>query len=226
MSSTEFPAQPLRCVLKISFDTTDDSVEQVLEVIKAVYGVDVTLARAPKPAQPQEFEPVVAESDSVQEQGLVSEPQVAAPAEEPVAAAAKQAAEATAPAKRTRSRSVAKADAAPAGKETKTEPPKKAAKKTATKKTPVNKPAAKKAASKKASAPRPRAATAETTAPAAAPGRGRGTRAAATKSAAQKSARPEAKLVRAWAREQGLENVPGRGTLPARIYEQYSAAHA
>jgi len=207
--------------LKISFDTTDDSVEQVLEVIKAVYGVDVTLAGAPQPAQPREFEPVAAGSVSVPEQGSVSEPEVAAPAEEPVAAAAEQAAQATAPAKRTRSRSaakLAKADAAQAGEETKTEPPKKAA---------VNKPVAKKTATKKASAPRPRAATAETTAPDAAPGRGRGTRAAATKPAsAQKGARPEAKLVRAWAREQGLENVPGRGTLPARIYDQYAAAHA
>jgi hypothetical protein len=217
--------------LKISFDTTDDSVEQVLEVIKAVYGVDVTLAGAPQPAQPREFEPVAAGSVSVPEQGSVSEPEVAAPAEEPVAAAAEQAAQATAPAKRTRSRSaakLAKADAAQAGEETKTEPPKKAAvKRTATKKAAVNKPVAKKTATKKASAPRPRAATAETTAPDAAPGRGRGTRAAATKPAsAQKGARPEAKLVRAWAREQGLENVPGRGTLPARIYDQYAAAHA
>jgi hypothetical protein len=215
--------------LKISFNTTDDSIEQVLEVIKAAYGVEVTLGAAPEPAQPQELEPVVVESDSAQEQDSVSEPEAATPAEEPVAAAAEQAVEAKAPARRTRSTAkLVRADGAEAAEETKAAPAKKATvKKTATKKAPANKAAVEKTASKKASAPRRRAAAAKATATDAAPGRGRAARATATKSAnAQKGVKPEAKLVRAWAREQGLENVPGRGTLPARIYEQYSAAHA
>jgi hypothetical protein len=216
--------------LKISFDTTADSIEQVLEVIKAVYGVEVALEGAPEAAQLPELESVVVESDSGQEQASVREPEVAAPAEEPVTAVEESAAEAPTPAKRARSRSAVKAPAkkattkktaakketakAESGEEAETAP----AKKTATKK-----PAAKKTASRKSSALRSRKALEPSEA---VNRRGSGTRASAAKSQSADGAKPEAKVVRAWAREQGLENISGRGTLPAWAYEQYAAAHA
>ncbi|WP_133260063.1 hypothetical protein [Streptacidiphilus pinicola] len=239
--------------MRISFDTTADSFEQVLQVIKAAYGVDVTLEGTPGPTHLHEFGSVVVESDSAQEQGSAPQPEVAALAQQSVAAVEEPAAEAAALPKRARSASavtapakkastaksaankaaamketanLAKADAAVAGEEGQSAPAKKTtAKKSAVKKAPVNRAAAKKAASKKMSAPRPQRATEETTAPKAVPGRGRGSRAVAVKpQGAQAGARPEAKLVRAWAREQGLDNVRDRGTLPAWLYEQYVAA--
>jgi Lsr2 len=41
---------------------------------------------------------------------------------------------------------------------------------------------------------------------------------------APKAAEPDAKAVRAWAKEQGIE-VPSRGALPAEAVERYQAAH-